>query len=294
MIRAAGGVLWRATPAGGIEIALVHRPRYDDWSLPKGKLATGEHPLVAAAREVTEETGMAPRLGRRLGTTSYQVDGQEKMVDYWAMEPVTGQFRPGDEVDQLRWLAPADATDLLSHPNERAPVKILTAGPVTTTTVLMVRHGRAGNSQNWSGDDALRPLDAAGRRQAGELAPILAVFRPTRVLSAEPVRCIDTVRPLAAVLGLAVEVEPLFGEEAHARDRRRAAVLLRALAGAGEPVVVASQGGLIPDTVELLADEDDIGLGEVPARKGSTWALTFAVGGERACRLVAADYYPRT
>ncbi|MDQ6874678.1 MAG: NUDIX hydrolase [Actinomycetota bacterium] len=291
-MRAAGGVLWRATPAAGIEIALVHRPRYGDWSLPKGKLSAAEHPLVAAAREVTEETGLTPRLGRRLVATSHRVGGQEKTVDYWAMEPVTGQFRPGDEVDELRWLGPAEAIALLTHPNERAPVERLSDAPLATTMVLLVRHGRAGNSEKWSGDDSLRPLDEAGRRQAGELAPILTVFRPTRVLSAEPVRCIDTVRPLAAALGLAVEVEPLFGEEGHAQDGRRATGLVRGLAGAGEPVVVGSQGGLIPDTVAQLAEEDAVSVGDVPAGKGSIWALSFAADGPRAGRLVAADYYP--
>ncbi|MGB9376343.1 MAG: NUDIX hydrolase [Mycobacteriales bacterium] len=275
-------------PGGDIEIAVVHRPRYDDWSLPKGKLDDGEHPLLAAVREVREETGFSVRTGRRLTTSSYLVDGEPKQVDHWAMSVVGGEFVPGDEVDELRWLAPPAAQALLSSPQDADVVDALLSAPCDTTPLLLVRHGRAGDSQAWTGNDALRPLDPVGLEQAGALAELLPPYRPTRVLSADRVRCIDTVRPLADRLAIPLDVDRDFSEDSHAEDPGRMAARLRALATTGEPVVVCSQGGVIPDTVSLLAQQDAVTLTSRSARKGSVWALHFA----RTGRLVSADYYP--
>ena len=120
-VQAAGGVVYRRGPAG-VEIALVHRPRYDDWSLPKGKLDEGEGFEEAALREVEEETGLRCELGRELGETRYRDNkGRPKVVRYWAMEPAgdPGEFEPNDEVDELRWVAPDEAKDLLSYDFDR-------------------------------------------------------------------------------------------------------------------------------------------------------------------------------
>ncbi len=292
MIQAAGGVLWRGAPggnAGDIEIAVVHRPRYDDWSLPKGKLHAGEHPLLGAVREVTEETGLATRVGRRLSSTSYRVAGMPKTVDYWAMEVVGGRFTPGDEVDDLCWLPPDAAKSSLTMPQDPGVVESFLSAAVATTTVLLVRHGRAGSSHNWPGDDALRPLDDVGQQQAVALAELLPVYLPIRVLAADRVRCVDSVRPLAQHLDLPVEVAAEFSEAAHAEEPGRVADRLRDLAGGGAPIVVCSQGGVIPDSVILLAERDRVTLPALAARKGSVWALHFAADQ----RLVAADYFPR-
>jgi 8-oxo-dGTP diphosphatase len=115
-VRAAGGVLVRDGA-----IAVVHRPRYDDWSLPKGKLEPGETSEEAALREVREETGLDCELGRELSSTAYHDrKGRSKEVRYWLMTPVGGTFAPNDEVDELRWLAPAAAVALLSYPHDAA------------------------------------------------------------------------------------------------------------------------------------------------------------------------------
>ena len=114
-IQAAGAVLWRAR-AGRAETALVHRPRYDDWSFPKGKSLPGEHVLLTAVREVEEETGVRVALGRRLGSQSYLADGQPKRVEYWAARPVSPErFAPNDEVDALAWVPLAAAREQLSY-----------------------------------------------------------------------------------------------------------------------------------------------------------------------------------
>jgi 8-oxo-dGTP diphosphatase len=119
--------VWRpAERGGGFEVLLVHRPKYDDWSLPKGKLVEGESAEHAALREVEEETGLRCRLGRELAVVSYRDSaGRPKVVRYWAMEPVEGQFRANDEVDAARWEPVADAKGILSYERDRDVVASL-------------------------------------------------------------------------------------------------------------------------------------------------------------------------
>jgi 8-oxo-dGTP diphosphatase len=118
-VKASGGVVWRRGDRG-IEVALVHRPRYDDWSFPKGKLDKGETWEDGALREVEEEIGLRCRLGHELPHTSYRDNkGRAKVVRYWMMEPLDGEFVPSEEVDEVRWLSPADADRLLTYEHDR-------------------------------------------------------------------------------------------------------------------------------------------------------------------------------
>jgi 8-oxo-dGTP diphosphatase len=123
-VKAAGGLVWRRA-GDTIAIAIAHRPRYDDWSLPKGKLDKGESWEEAALREVEEETGMRCRLGDELEPVTYQDrKGRDKVVRYWLMEPEDDtDFVPNDEVDQLRWMAPPEAVEILSYPRDRELVQ---------------------------------------------------------------------------------------------------------------------------------------------------------------------------
>ena len=123
VVQAAGGVVWRRSPAGEVEVLLVHRPRYDDWSLPKGKLDPGEDHVTAALREVEEETGLRGELGPELPSTSY-VDrrGRSKSVRYWAMTAAGGGFTPTDEVDEAVWLPVGAAKDRLTYERDRSVV----------------------------------------------------------------------------------------------------------------------------------------------------------------------------
>lgn len=120
VVQAAGGVVRRRSPEGDVEVLLVHRPRYNDWTLPKGKLAPGEDHAKAALREVEEETGLRCTLGPELAQTSY-VDrkGRPKRVRYWSMTPAGGEFTPSDEVDEIRWVTVAEAASQLTYPRDR-------------------------------------------------------------------------------------------------------------------------------------------------------------------------------
>jgi 8-oxo-dGTP diphosphatase len=118
-VKASGGVVCRRGE-DGLEVALVHRPRYDDWSFPKGKLDAGESWEDGALREVEEEIGLRCRLGDELSPTAYRDNkGRAKVVRYWLMEPIDGEFEPNDEVDEMRWVRPDEAGRLLSYDRDR-------------------------------------------------------------------------------------------------------------------------------------------------------------------------------
>jgi 8-oxo-(d)GTP phosphatase len=290
-VLAAGAVLWRAGP-DGVEVALVHRPKYDDWSLPKGKLDSGETMPFAAVREISEETGHASRLGPLIGDVRYAVPEGRKLVRYWAAEARGGEFTPGSETDELRWLDPAAAAELLSYPHDLDLLQRFARVGPPVSVIALVRHGKAGSRSQWDGDDALRPLSGSGQEQAWQLDRLLGLFGPDRVVSAPPVRCRDTVVPLADRLELPIVDEPLFGENGYLEDQGAGLACLRTLAAVPGVTVVCSQGGVIPHLVGTLAASTGLpGVDphDVPAKKGSTWLLTF--GPDATLR--TADYYER-
>lgn len=270
-ILAAGAVLWRREAA--VEIAVVHRPRYKDWTLPKGKVDKGETLFAAAVREVVEETGFRCALGRPLGQVSYKVDGVPKTVDYFAARVVDGEFTVNDEVDKLRWLTLPEAAERLTYDHDRAVLAGFAAQGPETATVLLVRHGHAGRRDKWPGPDDERPLSKTGKGEAKALARLIPLFAPDRVYSAPKARCVQTVRRVADQLGVDVRLEPILLESA---DPTKALDRLREIVGEGGTAVVCSQGGLIPDLVSGLAEDSSVDVGEVRSRKGSVWVLSFA------------------
>ena len=285
---AAGAAVWQRSPSGDVEVAVVHRPRYDDWSLPKGKSHSGELLPVTAVREVAEETGHTVALGARLGNTRYQVPAGEKVVYYWVARPTGGSFRPGEEVDELRWVPLAEAIALLSHSYDRVLLAGLDGATAATATVLLVRHGEAGEREQWQGDDDLRPLSAEGHRQADVLRTLLPLFGARRVYSAPSLRCRQTVEPVAVNLGVSIIAEPRLSEHEYAADPAATLDRLTEIAAEpGGPAVVCSQGGVIPDLVRALAGKAGLNLRDVPSEKGSYWGLFFSEGPV----LLTADYY---
>lgn len=281
---AAGAVLWRPAPGGGTEVALVHRPRYDDWSLPKGKLNHGESAPAAAVREIAEETGHTATLGPVLGESRYRVPQGDKVVHYWSARAETTEngFAPNSEVDELRWPPTSVASELLTYRRDVAVLDRFRRLNPPPATLLLVRHAKAGSRHDWTGDDDLRPLSNRGKAQAGALASLLRLFGPTRAYTAPPVRCVQSIQPLTDQLGLSIATEPLLGERGYWRAPEAGrARLLELASGDGVPVV-CSQGGVIPDLVHTLTGRPD-----PPARKGSTWVLGFS-----GRRVTTADYYP--
>lgn len=285
---AAGAVLWRpATGSPGAEIAVVHRPRYDDWSLPKGKVDPGETEPVTAAREIAEETGQRAHLGQRLARVSYPIPGGMKVVHYWAARAVGGEFVPGAEVDRLLWLPPPKAAERLSYPADRKMIARFVKKPFDTQTVLIVRHGTAGRKSRYRGEDWKRPLDATGRSQAESLVPQLLAFGASDVYAADRLRCVQTVKPLADELDVPITVEPALTEEAYAENPKAAHRRVLEIAGRGGTPVICTQGRVIPYLIDWWCARDQVKPAKSRNRKGSTWILSLAEG-----RLVAADHLP--
>ena len=287
IVHAAGAVLWRPTDAKNpaLEIALIHRPRYDDWSLPKGKVDPGETAPVAAAREVLEETGQRATLGRRLDMVSYPIDQGVKKVYYWAARGTGGEFTPGREVDELVWLPVAEAMARLNYAPDRKMLRHFAKQPADTHTVLIVRHGTAGRKSRFSGDDTKRPLDKRGRAQAEALVPQLLAFGASHVYAADRLRCHQTVEPLAEELGVTVHNEPTLTEESYAKSPKRARQrMLRIAEREGTPVI-CTQGKVIPDLIAWWCERDGVRPDKARNHKGSTWVMSLSAG-----RLVAADH----
>lgn len=299
MIEAAGGLVWRPSEGGrqnqeslcGSEVALVHRPKYDDWSLPKGKLEPGEHPLLAALREVEEETGARAVPGRPLGRSRYTVDGRPKRVQYWSMRWVGGEFRPNAEVDVIDWVPLEKAADLLKPHRDGFVVDEFLRDPRPTRACVVVRHARAGSRSAWKGRDVDRPLDASGQEQARVLAKLLAGYDVSRAYSSDVRRCIDTVAPFAADAGLTVTPEHLFSEAGYPSDPEGAVTrALEIVRGAGS-VAICTQGGALPDlVVELCRRLGTTPEGMKPVRKGSLVVVHLTV--EEPLRVGAVEQLP--
>ena len=290
-VLAAGAVLWRPT-ARGVEVAVVHRPKYDDWSFPKGKVDPGETLPFTAVREVAEETGQSARLGAILGDVRYTVLEGRKLVRYWAAQAGGGDFAPSSEVDELRWLDPADAADVLSYQHDVELLTRFSDAGLPASAIALVRHAKAGSRAQWDGDDNLRPLSGSGREQVAQLTRLLQLFGADRVVTAPPVRCGDTVAPLAREVGLAPVIEPVLGETVYWDDPTAGLAYLRKHAREPGVTVACSQGGVIPDLIRNLIGDahlPDVDPDDIPAKKGSVWLLTFDFDGE----IRSADYYAR-
>lgn len=282
-ILAAGGVVWRMTRSG-IRIAVIHRPHRNDWSLPKGKLMAREPTIVAAHREVVEETGLDIAVQHRLGQARYRIGASNKTVTYWAMRHTGGSFVPNAEADLLRWVSPDQAAELLTFDGDCSIVDLFTARPVPDSAMLLARHAKAGKRSSWKKDDRLRPIDKLGRAQADAIARIGALFGPKRVLAAPLVRCEQTIAPLAGALKLTVRTAPAFSDARFERHPNRTVDALSAMSRSHRVTAVASQGVVIPGLLDYLSPRQ----ASHDSRKGSIWAVFFADG-----QLVATDYYER-
>ncbi|MFY1633371.1 NUDIX hydrolase [Solwaraspora sp. WMMB335] len=293
-VRAAGGVVWRNGDSGTVEVCLVHRPRHDDWSLPKGKLEPAEHPLAAAVREVGEETGLKAVPQVRLPSVRYTMpDGNTKAVDYWSMRVVASPgasalpvpIEAADEVDEVCWLPLRQAQQRLTYRHDVGVLRAFAELPAVSVVLVVVRHAHAGSRDTWPGPDSARPLDLAGLRQARALAGLVALVGPRRVLSASPRRCVQTLAPLAQALDVPVEVDSAFDEPLPGQHPDECALVaadrFAQLAKEGTPAAVCSQGKVIPSALALLSGRASA---DYRTAKGSGWLLAFA-----GDRFVGAD-----
>jgi len=261
-IPAAGALPWRRR-RGALQVAMVHRPRYDDWAWAKGKLEPTEEWPVAAAREVLEETGFHVRLGRTLPTSEYEATNQAgqpttKACRYWAAEVTGGDGTLVNEIDEVTWLDVPAAAARLSYPRDHEQLQALEradrAGTLATWPLILIRHAKSHPRSTWHDADPLRPLNARGRDRAQALVPILSAFGVRRVVTSPSVRCLDTVLPFAIAAGRRTRLRPGLSEKGYADQPDQARYHLTRLLARGNAAVVCSHGPVLPVLLELLME----------------------------------------
>ena len=254
-VLAAGAVVFRP----GRKVLLVHRPRYDDWSFPKGKLDPGEHSTAAAVREVAEETGLHVRLGPPLASQRYENGGgRMKTVFYWTGRVVgdddVSGYLVNEEIDEVVWVDRDAAYDRLTYPHDRDTLREATKVRRKTQALVVLRHGVARSRKAWRGDDRLRTLVHAGQEQAQSLVPVLSAYAVSRVVTSSSTRCVETVRPFVDTTGWKLELEDGLSEE----DSTVASVLrvVDDLAHDDHAAVLCTHRPVLPSVFDALGLDD--------------------------------------
>lgn len=270
VVHAAGGIPWRVR-GGRLEVALVHRPRYRDWSWPKGKLEPGESLPGAACREVAEETGIPVVLGAPLPTLRYRTpDGDRKEVHYWAARLASDddaaalgaralvRQAPVTEIDDVVWVSAPTAADLLTRATDRKPLATLVglhdAGRLATRAVAVLRHGRAKQRSAWSDGEATRPLTKQGQAQARALVEVLAGFGIGEIWTSPWRRCLDTVLPYAKATGLGPCELDALTEDAVRADPGPAVATVADLLAQPRDAVVCTHRPALAAVLSAVAD----------------------------------------
>jgi 8-oxo-dGTP diphosphatase len=256
-VAAAGTVVLRPVADGEPEVLLVHRPRYNDWSLPKGKIDPDEYLAGCAVRETLEESAVDVRLGVPLDQITYPVNGGMKTVSYWRAHAVSeGVHKPNEEVDEVLWLPASEAMELVTYDDERPLITQALELPGATTPLVIVRHGKAMLRANWTGRDRARTLNERGRRQSRLLVPLLEAFGVGRLASSSAVRCMRTLQPYAKAHRLEVDGWSTLTEEEGEKSPKAVTTLTKRLAKqaveTGVPLAICGHRPVLPLMLEAL------------------------------------------
>ncbi|MFC8303030.1 NUDIX domain-containing protein [Specibacter sp. NPDC057265] len=264
-IQAAGALCWRVKKKK-LEVLLIHRQRYDDWSWPKGKLDKGETLPECAVREVYEEVGLPILLGIPLPSIRYRVKSGLKEVHYWAsavddLPPIPD----GKEVDTILWCSPEKAQELLSNPSDVVPLQALVAAheaqALETWPLLIIRHAKAKPRSAWTRAEGERPLAATGKRQALYLQRLMMAWHPRRIYTSGWMRCISTIAPYVKVTKAKVKVVPWLTEADHARHPARVSgVVEKALLRTGA-TALCTHRPVLPTVLASLASHMNPAMG---------------------------------
>jgi 8-oxo-(d)GTP phosphatase len=285
VIKAAGGLVFRESAKGNLKILVAHRPRYDDWGLPKGKADKGETPEETAVREVLEETGYRCRIVAPLGITRYRISGGVKEVSWFAMRPLPDSpgFKKNKEVDEVRWLSRSKAKALLDYENDRDLIAAPGLKRLTRTgTLFLLRHAAAGDRTKWDGVDAIRPITKKGKRQALAIADYLVGAGIERIYSSPYTRCVQTVEPLADAIGAKVLEHDALAE---GPDIDGAYDLADNLVGYN--AVLCTHGDVIPAVINRMMWAGLTLESRFYCSKGSIWEVGLDGG-----RFTTARYVP--
>ena len=287
IIHAAGAVLWRYGAKKKIEVALIHRPRYDDWSLPKGKQDVGESMIACAYREVMEETGYASIFGPELGEVTYVVDGISKIVKYWsaqAADAPTGKPDP-QEIDQIEWLSPADARKKLTLDDDRSVIDFFLEFGTGTTALVLLRHAKAVKREDWDGDDGDRPLAHLGQLQAKRILTNFLPYAIEQVHSSDAMRCIETIEPMTRALNMHPIFSTDLSEYRFAKDKEAALDYAQDLMNSGKSSIICSHNPILPKLLKKLIGKKNFKQLDQELKPAEAWVLHHRDG-----EIIAIDW----
>jgi 8-oxo-dGTP diphosphatase len=279
MILAAGGVVWRETSDSKIELAIIHRPRYDDWSFPKGKLDSGEELIACAYREIMEETGLNIEVGPYLGDVEYESIDGPKHVSYWATRALEGnnEFHANLEADLLEWHDFDSARAKLTRDTDREILDIFIKSPFKAPKFIMLRHAKALARSEWQSGDEDRPLDNLGQLQAKRMHSVYQVFGVSQIHTSDAVRCYDTVIGMTKALNIEPKITSKLSEYTFEKNKDKsldyAKELAESVRSTGETILLCSHNPVLPRMLESVCKKSEVDLPENKLKPGDAWVI---------------------
>ena len=274
IILAAGALVWRKSKEKKIEIAVIHRPKYNDWTIPKGKVELSESSIACAYREVIEETSIETEFGMYLGEVKYQSLDGPKQVSFWSAQVVKeNTFTPNSEVDEIKWVEAAKAAKFLSLESDKEILSKFNKLKYESKPLVLLRHAKALSRDEWQGDDDDRPLDSLGQMQAKRLLSIYQAFNLEQIHTSDAIRCYDTVEPMAKALGLKLEVSNKLSESAFKKDKEDAFDYARDLIKSDKRALLCSHNPILPKVLNKLTKKSDVESDEEKLYPADAWVI---------------------
>ena len=272
-IQAAGAVVWRNNK-DKTEVAIIHRPKYDDWSFPKGKVEINESSIACAHREVLEETNIQTEFGAFLGDVEYLTQDGKKQVSFWAAKAIDQKaFTSNSEVDELKWVEVKKVKELLTLETDKKILAQFIKLDFDTKPFILLRHAKAITRDEWQGDDDDRPLDALGQNQANRLLGIYQVYNLEQIHTSDAVRCFSTVEPMAKGLAIKLEVTGKLSESGYRKDKERAFDYAKELLKEGSNSLICSHNPILPKMLNKLSKKSDVEADEEKLSPADGWVL---------------------
>ena len=273
IIQAAGAIVWRNNK-DNTEVAIIHRPKYDDWSFPKGKVEPSESLIACAYREVIEETNIQTEFGAFLGDVEYLTPDGKKRVSFWAAKAMNQRdFIPNSEVDQLKWVEVKKVKDLLTLETDKKILAQFVKLDINTKPFILLRHAKAVTREEWQGDDDDRPLDSLGQNQANRLLAIYQVYNIEQIHTSDAVRCYDTVNPIVKGLGIKLEVTGKLGESTYKKDKEKAFEYAKDLVKEDTRILLCSHNPILPKMLNKLTKKSDVDADEGKLSPADGWVI---------------------
>lgn len=285
---AAGTVTWRRNETGEVQVALIHRPKYDDWSFPKGKIEGLESPTACAHRETLEETGFEVRLHSFLGELAYQTPEGTKRIKYWSAkfldEIKSVNF---SEVDQVLWLESKIAREKLTNPDDREILDRFLSTDLDTRVLILLRHAKAIARDEWQSEDLDRPLSALGEQQAKRLVSSLSPFAIKEIHSSSAVRCYETINPLARALSLDYFFTDSLTEYVYQQNSARTLKYIDRLLENDHTTLVCGHNPILPRYLAQKFERQGFEISEGALKPGEAWVVHH-IGKE----VISVDHLP--